>query len=331
MNNKAPASVRDQTFDHQQGAVGYYLDQEVRFDTKACYLGRPSNEVVQKMARLASLTADASAPTELSSEQKAKLAIHPKLTKLGQRNEALTERIRRAGYRAVKDAQGTSLFKKKKRAEARLNAAKKRLRVDIIAQARKRHFRKADTITFDAQFSAEKVSYASALDTPYAKPFTYNVPERAEVVRLVCSPGEGLTDRQRFRRRIEAVEVRTALCHRREAQRRGRPKATIKQEESDGAVNNSYRDTKDEFPIICRPTQCPFCLGDESLPYHHRVYEYAKPHQMMNEAEKHLKRFAPGDEVPCPHPTCKAAGLVLSSAMAFKNHTAMVHKIFLRV
>ena len=102
------------------------------------------------MARLASLTADASAPTELSSEQKAKLAIHPRVIKLGQRNKALTERIRRAGYRAIKDAQGTSLFKKKKRAEARLNAAKKRLRVDMIAQARKRHFRKADTIAFDA-------------------------------------------------------------------------------------------------------------------------------------------------------------------------------------
>lgn len=66
ITDNAPSSVRDQTFDHQQGAVGYYLDQEVRFDTKACYLGRPSNEVIQKMARLASLTADASAPTELS-------------------------------------------------------------------------------------------------------------------------------------------------------------------------------------------------------------------------------------------------------------------------
>ena len=71
ITDKAPSSVRDQTFDHQQGAVGYYLDQVVRFDIKACYLGRPSNEVVQKMARLASLTADASAPTELSAEQKA--------------------------------------------------------------------------------------------------------------------------------------------------------------------------------------------------------------------------------------------------------------------
>jgi len=48
------------------------------------------------MARLPSLTANASAPTELS-EQKAELATYPKVIKLGQRNKALPKRIRRAG------------------------------------------------------------------------------------------------------------------------------------------------------------------------------------------------------------------------------------------
>lgn len=37
------------------------------------------------------------------------------------------------------------------------------------------------------------------------------------------------------------------------------------------------------------------------------------------------------NEVLCPHPKCKAVNLVLPSVMAFKNHTAKVHKIFLRV
>lgn len=161
--DKAPASVRDQTFDHQQGAVGYYLDQEVRFDTKACYLGRPSNEVVQKIARLASLTADASAPTELSSEQKAKLIVHPNVIKLCQRNKDLRERIRRR-YRTVKATQGTTLFQRKKRAEARLNSEKKRLRIKMIAQARKRHIRTADTLAFDAQFSATADASISTRD-----------------------------------------------------------------------------------------------------------------------------------------------------------------------
>lgn len=50
----------------------------------------------------------------------------------------------------------------------------------------------------------------------------------------------------------------------------------------------------------------------------------------MNEVGRHLKNFAPEDPVPCAHPQCKVAGLVLSSVMHFKNHTATVHKVFLR-
>ena len=147
---------------------------------------------------------------------------------------------------------------------------------------------------------------------------------------MACSPGDGLTDREKLRRRIKAIEARAALCGRRETQRRGRPKSTVTQEESEVAVNDFEEDTKDDFPMVCRPTQCPFCLGDERLPYHHRVYEYAKANKMMNEVGRHLRRFAPEDQVPCPHPRCKAVGLGLPSVMAFKNHIVTVHKIFLR-
>ena len=284
--------MRDQIFDHQQGAVGYYLDQDIRFDTESCYLGKPSNEVVQKTARLASLTADTSAPTELSSEQKAKLVQCPQVIQLAQRNKALTARIRAAGYNTVGDAQGTCLFQKKKKAEGRLNCLKVKLRKKMIMQARKRHFRKADTLAFDAQFSDTVAAHTSLQGTHHTQPIEYNIPERAEVVQLTCSPSDGLSDGKKLRQRIQAIEARAALCHRRETQRRGRPKSTVKQEE-EGAVNESEEDTKDDFPIVCRPTQCLFCLGDERLPYQHRVFEYAKPNKIINEVEKHLKKYAP--------------------------------------
>lgn len=282
------------------------------------------------MARLANLTADASAPTELSSEQKINLAQHPRVIHLSQRNKALTSRIHNAGYRNIGDAEGTTLFQKKKRAEARLNCLKIKLRNHMLGQARKRHFRKADTLAFDAQFSAITAARTVAPDTPPAKPIKYNIPERAEVVRLTCRPGDGLSAREKLRRRIQAIEARVALCDQRETQRRGRPKSTVKQEELEGAADESEKDTKHDFPMACRPTQCLFCLGDERLPYQHRVFEYAKPNKMMNEVAKHLKKYAPKDEVPCPHPQCRAAGLVLRSVMGFKNHTATMHKIFLR-
>lgn len=141
---------------------------------------------------------------------------------------------------------------------------------------------------------------------------------------------EGHSDEEKFRRRIEAIEARTALCYRREAQRRGRSKVIVKQEDKDSG-NGSSDERENGFPMVCRPTQCLFCLGMDNLPYHHRVYEYARPNKMIIEVENHLKVYASEDPVACPHPQCKVAGLVLSSVMHFKSHTATVHKIFLRV
>lgn len=50
----------------------------------------------------------------------------------------------------------------------------------------------------------------------------------------------------------------------------------------------------------------------------------------MNEVEN-LRKFAPSNKIPCPHPMCKPAAVILLGVMAFKAHTATVHKIFLRV
>ena len=87
---------------------------------------------------------------------------------------------------------------------------------------------------------------------------------------------------------------------------------------------------KDRFPLVCKPTQCIFCLGKEIKFYPGRTSKYAAPHKMINEFEKHLKSFVTTAKVPCPHPQCKAAWLVLSSIIHFKNHAATVHKILWR-
>jgi len=60
--DQAPSSVRDQIFDHQSNTV---LDREVRFNTIAAFLGRPSDDVVQKLARLMTLTVDPNAADQV--------------------------------------------------------------------------------------------------------------------------------------------------------------------------------------------------------------------------------------------------------------------------
>jgi len=97
------------------------------------------------MIRLVSLTIDANASTKLSFEQTTKLRQHSRVIQLDQRNKALTSQIHNAEYKTISDVKETSLYKKKKKIEAKLSCLKIKLRNRIILQSRKRHFRKADT------------------------------------------------------------------------------------------------------------------------------------------------------------------------------------------
>ncbi len=285
--------------------------------------------MVQKMARLASLTADPNAPTELSEEQKAEFRIHPKVLRLSNRNKALTAQLKSQGYRPISTAKGTLLYNEKMKAQARLNSYKVRLRHSMIEKGRKRHFRKADTIAFNSQFSASSGQKLSVSDEPAARR-KYNIPERAGVVRWICQPAAGLTDQEIFAQRIRGIEALAALCRRQETQRRGRPKWSVEQEQSELSSDDMDQDVVDKFPMECKPKQCIFCLGDDRKLYEERSFEYSKVNKMLDEVGKHLETFAPDDKVPCPHPRCKAANLVLPNVMTFKNHTAKVHKIVLR-
>lgn len=199
----------------------------------------------------------------------------------------------------------------------------------MITQAQKRHFWKADTLTFDTQFSATTAAHMVAQDTHHTQSIKYNIPEQAEVVWLTCSSSNGLSDQEKLQQRIQTIEARAALCHQRKTQRRSQPKSTTNQKKSEDALKKSEKDTKDKFSMVCQLTQCLFCLGDKRLLYLHWVYEYAKPNKIMNEIEKHLKKFASEDQVSCSHSQCKAVKLILLTVMAFKNHTATVHKVFL--
>ena len=146
-------SVQDQLFDHKLDVIEYYLDQDVQVDTKVCFLKRFFNEMMQKMIRLVSLTADLNASTELLKKQKAEFRNHSKIICLSNRNKTFTAQLKLQSYKLISTTKETSLYNQKMRAQARLNSFKVELRHSMIEKSRKRHFRKIDTIVFDLQFS----------------------------------------------------------------------------------------------------------------------------------------------------------------------------------
>ena len=112
----------------------------------------------------------------------------------------------------------------------------------------------------------------------------------------------GLTDRELLKQRIKRVEAMAAMCRRQETRRRRKPKS---QEESDTPSENpeddmidSPEDTvKDIFSLVCKKSQCIFCLGDERKPYLEQMFEYSRRSKMIDEVDKHLRKFAPNDKV----------------------------------
>lgn len=93
-SENAPSLVRDQIADHESNAVKYYINEIVEFDTAAAFLQRPSNEAVQKEARMVTLMADMTAPKRLDDAQSAGLRNHPKIRRQVQKCQSLKKGIK---------------------------------------------------------------------------------------------------------------------------------------------------------------------------------------------------------------------------------------------
>ena len=66
--------------------------------------------MVQKMARLVSLTADFNASTELSKKQKAEFRNHLKVIRLNNRNKTLTAQLKSQVYKLINTTKETLLY-----------------------------------------------------------------------------------------------------------------------------------------------------------------------------------------------------------------------------
>ena len=326
-------------FDHASAApTAWYLDQEVRFNTQAAFLERPSDGLVQKLARLMTLTADRNAPTRYSDKESRKIACNRVVKRLSERTRGLTAELRKK-YNFVNNApRADPAMQEKLSTDAALHTLKENLRNKYLTQDRKRYFRNADTLTLEAQFREGCNSTSVVGEAPLVGPTKYNIAERGWLVDLICDLVGDLTDKERHARRVSAITHRAALCGRQESGRRNRPAATPNcvglsslLEALPGDETESLQlDPEESIPLACLPTQCPICIGDERKSMSERKRQFSRPSKMMDHVDTHLVRLPPNAPVHCHHPICMAQGVVLENLRVFKNHTARVHKIALR-
>ena len=149
--------------------------------------------------------------------------------------------------------------------------------------------------------------------------------ERTQLQGLICDFSENLATKDIVLRRIRTIDLMVALCCRREVQR-PKPRSIIVQQEP----IKEESPAPEPFPLLCKKTQCPICIGDERMTYEKRTFSYCRPSKMMDHVESaHLRKISAHQTISCRHPVCQSAGLVLNNLMHFKNHVQSVHGISL--
>jgi hypothetical protein len=130
----------------------------------------------------------------------------------------------------------------------------------------------------------------------YTEPQVFHeIPERAQLALIMCSLGTDLSAKEILSRRIHVVDLLTSLCAKREVQRRMPRRATVLcSPVSEEAIKSVL--------LVLRKTQCPICIGEESLTYAQRNFEYCRPAKMWDHVEKgHLKAQPPDSPFACHH------------------------------
>ncbi|KAF4210378.1 hypothetical protein CNMCM5878_004493 [Aspergillus fumigatiaffinis] len=326
INDRAPASVRDQVADHESNAVNYYLSQIVGCDTGAAFHRRASNETVQREARSATLLADNTAPLGLTDEQKLMINQNPEVRHLRRCCRRLTEKIHKQGYRSVRDAAGTKLGEQKRQADSQLARKLTELRQKAKSKNRRRHFRNKDTELFN-QRDEDGPQPRGGASQPHF-PHHYQVPERAELVQLLFYSSVPTTREELYCRRVRYIRLMVRWQGCQEAPRRGKQAAIVVESEPP-----KPSPTRADIPERYDRLQCPFCLSNPSLPLNSRTKRKSKINKLWDHVENlhraELAAYNTGAKQ-CGLCGMKSITYLPSSVPEFKNHTETVHGIRLR-
>ncbi|KAB5526432.1 hypothetical protein GE09DRAFT_1151480 [Coniochaeta sp. 2T2.1] len=87
------------------------------------------------------------------------------------------------------------------------------------------------------------------------------IPERAALAKILCNQPEGLSSTALLALRIQAGELMSILCDKRETIKRDR----IRQRALADVMVKEESPESDTFPLLMQRTQCPLCIGDERL------------------------------------------------------------------
>ena len=330
----APDPVRDQIMRHDPRFFTFqdaYLNQNVEFDLQNALLGEEQEEELFRQFALTGLTRDPRARRNMVPEEVwARVPPDPEIQALEQRRNELKNgqyRFRGSEHEAEIRWLTEEIRQKNTKREER-----------IITTHRRHYFQNRSTWDIERLFQGNG-------EEKYVEPeIDLQIPERAELARLLRNQPKDLNDEDLFQLRIKTTDLILALCGKKETGRvaKGGAGDRNRAQRTSRLVLPSIKDEPplgiqepnlDQFPLLLDPKQCPDCIGDESMALQERTFRYCRPtvrNDHFDDAHLEARELVErrGESIKCYHPKCTE--IKFQHLDHFRNHVHEVHGIPLR-
>ncbi|KAK3682380.1 FluG domain-containing protein [Podospora appendiculata] len=316
-DGNASDAVRDQMMRHDPKWATFnsaYINEKVGFHLQNAFLEEPTEDGLLAMLSHIGLMRDPRASKDMVPDEVWELMPpDPQIEAL----KAERARLRGGRYR-IKGSEHEG----KIRELTKLIATKEQQRKTAIRRDyRKHYFHNRPTWDMEADGQEEEEYVEPTIDL--------QIPERAQLAEILCNQPDNLSSAELLELRIRATELMVILCGKRETLRPDRIRRRV-QVQADVAVKEESPEL-DPFPLLMDMTQCPCCIGDQTLSQKERTFKYCRPAVMYDHFDrKHARQLDSVKQMSCNHLKCKEEALEFKHLNHFKNHVESVHGVKLR-
>lgn len=292
----APESIRNQAMGHRSQGIfeKHYRTPEIRWDSQSTYRGTPQQTELVLAGGNKLLQRDLNAPNKLSAAQEVAIMTRPDITSLRMARTA-TVRQCQSRFGTLKQTQhagDTTLWKEYTKADQALRSTKRKLRQEVLREARQTWFAMPRDNTGS---SVHRATNAITL-----------LEDRAKLASILWDESKQAPAKPS---RLLAINLMATLCSRQEPKGRMTYPAEAKSIASDHI--------RDKLPMRCSPHTCLFCLK------HTRERSLSTRYRLARHLEK---MHYPYIKMPakCPHPSCMET---IKHIHHFQAHASTVHGI----
>ena len=311
-----------------------YINEKVEFHLQNAFLDEPMEDGLIKFFTHISIMRDPRASYDMVPDEVwSTLPPDPDIAAL----EAQRDKLKEGRFRI----QGTDVEKEVRRLSNEIRNKRAQRNKALRQEYRKYYFYNRPTWDIEKQMTdgfeedEEEDGEASDYTQP---PIELHIPERARLAEILCHHSDNLNSGELRSLRIEATQLMTALCSKRETARRKYIRRTARADTVDGIEMPIKEESPDldRFPLLMEKTQCPCCIGCKALSEEERAFRYCRPAVMNDHFDReHLKPMKVAEEcmtITCEHPRCQdnGEGLKLQSLDHFRSHVQRVHGVCLR-